>query len=231
MRTRGRGRGSVLRPATALAAALALSGCAGFQQITAVTTPAELYTLTPKSSFDPATPQVAAQLVVEEPTAASGVSTDRIAVMPNPLRMQYFPVARWVDRAPLMVQTLLLESFENSGRIAAVGRSAVGLRADYSLVTDLREFQARLPEGAAPGDIVEVLVRLNIKIVDSRTDRIVGSRSFEDREPSASNAMLDVAMAFDGALGTVMRRAVEWTLATVAEREAELGGRRDRFGY
>lgn len=231
MRTRGRGRAPGLRAAAALTAALALTGCAGFQQITAVTTPAELYTLTPKSTFDPAMPQVAAQLVVEEPTAASGVNTDRIAVMPNPLRMQYFPVARWVDRAPLMVQTLLLESFENSGRIPAVGRSAVGLRADYSLVTDLREFQARLPAGASPEDTVEVLVRLNIKIVDSRTDRIVGSRSFEDDERAASDAMLDVALAFDGALGTVMRRAVEWTLSTIAEREDELGERRDRFGY
>jgi cholesterol transport system auxiliary component len=227
MRTRGRG----LRAAAALAALLAVSGCAGFQQITAVTTPAELYTLTPKSTFDPATPEVAAQLVVEEPTAASGLNTDRIAVMPNPLRMQYFPVARWVDRAPLMVQTLLLESFENSGGIGAVGRSAVGLRADYSLVTDLREFQARVPPGARPDDPVEVVVRLNVKIVDSRSDRIVGSRSFENERRAESNAMFDVALAFDAALGSVMRDAVEWTLVRVAEREAEMGSRRGSFGY
>lgn len=205
--------------ALALAASLALSGCAGFENITSVTTPAELYVLTPKSSFDPATPAVAAQIVVEEPSAAAGLNTDRIAVMPTPLRVQYFPVARWVDRAPLMVQTLLLESFENSGRVPAVGRSAVGLRADYALVTDLREFQARVPRGAGPEDPLEVMVRLNVKVIDARDDRIIGSLSFADVERAGSNGMQDVAAAFDRALGDAMREAVEWTLEIVHARE------------
>lgn len=213
---RGAGR------ALAALAALALSGCAGFQQLTQVTVPVELYVLTPKSTFADDTPEVSAQLVVEEPTAAGAVNTDRIAVMPNALRVQYFPVARWVDRAPLMVQTLLLESFENSGRIGAVGRSAVGLRADFALVTDLREFQARVPpDGSAP---LEAVVRLNVKVIDARDDRIVGSRSFERRRPAATFEALDVVAAFDAALGAVMGRSVEWTLGVIAERERERPG-------
>lgn len=221
----------IMRGAAAAAVLTVLGGCAEFNQIRSVATPAELYLLTPKSSFDPATPDVAAQIVVEEPTAAAGVATDRIAVMPNPLRMQYFPVARWVDRAPLMVQTLLLESFENSGRIPSVGRSAVGLRADYAVVTDLREFQARVAEGATSEDPVEVVVRLNVKIIEQRGDRIVGSRSFERVHRAEGVQMLDVAMAFDRSLGAVMREAVEWTLREVSAREAELRRRGEWAGY
>ena len=37
------------------------------------------------------------------------------------------------------LQTLIIESFENSGRIVAVGRESVGLRADFTLKTELRE--------------------------------------------------------------------------------------------
>jgi cholesterol transport system auxiliary component len=47
----------------------------------------------------------------------------------------------WVDTAPRLVQTLLVESFENSRKIIGVGRQSVNLRTDYALIIDLREFQ------------------------------------------------------------------------------------------
>ena len=43
-----------------------------------------------------------------------------------------------------MVQTLLVESFENTGKIVAVARKATDIRADYVLKTDLREFPGRV---------------------------------------------------------------------------------------
>ena len=127
--------------------AFGVPGCAGLTTLNNVTRPVALYSLTPKSTYDPDLPAILAQLVVEEPTAAGAVNTTRIAVRPNPYQVQYFPDARWVDRAPLLVQTMLVESFENTGKVAAVGRQAIGLSSDFTLVTDLREFQAELGDG------------------------------------------------------------------------------------
>ena len=79
--------------------ALSLSGCAGLEQLSRVATPTDLYTLSPKNTFDEALPRVDSQIVVEEPTAAASVDTDRIAVKPSPLRVQYFPGARWWSSA------------------------------------------------------------------------------------------------------------------------------------
>lgn len=204
-----------LRAALAAVAALALAGCAAIPgTLAGIAEPTSLYILTPKSTF-PEVPQVTRQLVVEAPTAAAGINTDRIAVQPNPLSMEFFGGARWVDRAPLMVQTLLIETFENSRGIAAVGRSAVGLRADFTLVTDLREFQARVRPDDPQGP-VEVLVRLNLKVVDSYDDRIVGSESFQQVARAASNDMLDVVAAFDEALGRAMRDSVIWSLGVMS---------------
>ena len=62
--------------------------------------------------------------------------------MPEPTRFDYYALANWTDRAPLMVQGLVVESFENSGRIVAVGREAVGLKPDFVLKIEIREFQA-----------------------------------------------------------------------------------------
>ena len=127
-----------------------------------------------------------------------------------------------------MVQRLLIESFENTGKVGSVAPSAVGLRADYTLTTDLREFQAELPPGAdtAEGATTPVTahVRLNVKIVQQPQGLIIGSRSFERKRKAASNNMPDVAAAFDRALGGTMKHAVEWTIRSIAKRETGTRG-------
>ncbi|WP_415404468.1 ABC-type transport auxiliary lipoprotein family protein [Tateyamaria sp. SN3-11] len=194
----------------------ALTGCAGLASLTDVATPVDNYVLTPKSTFASSLPNLKYQIVVEQPTATAAVDTDQIAVQPNPLEVQYLPGARWVDRAPLIVQALLIESYENSQRVPAVGSSTIGLRADFLIVTDIREFQAIVPPGDSTAPL-RVDVRLNIKIVDAFEDRIIGSRSFEEIVPSTSDAPRDVVAAFDEALGDTMRDSVEWSIREISK--------------
>ncbi|MEM6372525.1 MAG: ABC-type transport auxiliary lipoprotein family protein [Pseudomonadota bacterium] len=194
---------------------LAVPGCTAISGLSAASTPNELYVLTPKSTFDADLPKLRYQIAVQEPTATASVDTDQIAVQPTPLRVQYLPEARWVDRAPLIVQSLMIESFENSGRVPAVGSSAIGLRADFLIVTDIREFQAIVPVDA-PDAPLEVDVRLNVKVIDAFSDRIIASRSFEEVTRSASDEASDVTQAFDLALGGTLRDAVEWSIRSIA---------------
>lgn len=202
-------------PACLMVMTLILTGCSGLSALTRVSRPNELYMLTPKSTFDEKLPRIAQQIVIEEPTATAAVDTDQIAVQPTSLRVQYLPRARWVDRAPLIVQALLIESYENSNRVDAVGRSAVGLRADYLIVTDIREFQALVPASEQADEGLNVNVRLNIKVIDSDLDRIIGSRSFEEVVRSKSDDVSDVISAFDEALGDTMRDSVEWSVRLI----------------
>ncbi|HAJ45956.1 MAG TPA: hypothetical protein DCL54_05180, partial [Alphaproteobacteria bacterium] len=134
-----------------------LSGC-GVSNILAGPAP-DLYVLSPKSTFPEDLPSVNWQLVVEEPSAARGLDTDRIAIAPTDLEVKYFPEARWADRAPRMVQSLIIQSFENSKRIVSVVRQQLGLRSDFVLKSELREFQAELRKEGP-----RVPVRLNLKV-------------------------------------------------------------------
>lgn len=209
------------RPVRAALGALALAllaGCTGLATLGAVTEPIELYEISPKSTYDPDMPEITAQLVVEEPTAASAVNTDRIAVKPNAFQVEYFPRARWVDRAPLMVQTRLVESFENTGKVGSVGRQAIGLTSDYTLVSELREFQAMVRDDRSGP--ISALVQLNIKIVKQPQGLIVASQSFGAEAEAASDDMTDVVAAFDAALGSTMREAVVWTVEQIARFSA-----------
>ena len=197
-----------------------LGGCAGLGTLQQAAKPNDLYLLTPKSTFSSSLPRLQKQIVVQEPTATAAVNTDQIAIQPTALQVQYLPRARWVDRAPLIVQALLVESYENSGKVAAVGRSTVGLRADYVIVPDLREFQGIVVSETEDAKTVRIEVRMNIKIIDEFEDKIIASSSFQENIVSASDQTADLVEAFDVALGKTMRDAVEWSVRKINSHAA-----------
>lgn len=181
-----------------------------------------VYDLTPKSTFEDNLPSVSWQLIVEEPGAARGLDTDRIVIRPSAYQILYIKGVKWSDRAPELVQVLLIESFENTGKIVGVGRRAIGLSGEFVLKSELREFQAErvLVNGAAS---VQVRVHIILKLVQRRKGVIFASQSFEVVAPAASDATIDLVHAFDDALGSVMKRAVGWTLRT-AQSQYETSG-------
>lgn len=188
--------------------AAALGGCGTLFKV-ATTTPS-LYTLVAAKGF-PAGPQVPWQLVVDEPVASRAIDTDYIALRPSTTELKYFDSARWAERAPRMVQTLLVESFENSGRIVAVGRQAVGLRADFNFVSELRDFQAEYPKGLGAPPVIRV--RLSVKMIVQPQQIIVAARGFESTRQLTKNDMPSIIAGFDDALGETLRQSVEWALA------------------
>ncbi len=179
--------------------------------ISGLRSPPQLYTLTPKSTFAEDLPAVDWQLLVEPPAAAAGLDSLRLALQSTPLKLDYFADVAWTDRAPQMVQTLIVESFENSGRIVSVGRESIGLRANYVLKTELREFQAEYVENglSAPP---KIRVRMNAKLVEIPRRAIIAGDNFEATTAATSNTLDAIVNAFDDALGKVLRRMVEWTL-------------------
>lgn len=175
--------------------------------------PPNLYNITPKSTFSSDLPTVNYQLIIEEPIAAGGLDTDRIALRPHSTELQFFADARWTERAPKMLQTLLIESFENTNRIVAVGRQSIGLRSDYTLNTELREFQAEIDDETGA---ITIRVRINAKIIQHPKRVIIGSQSFEHLvEVDRGGGMGAIVVGFDTATGRVMKKLVEWTIKTI----------------
>lgn len=219
------GRRRALQVLGAGAGAAALAACS--VSLPGSGAPPRIYVLTPKSTFDEDVPNVEWQLLVESPNAAAGIASARIALRRSLIELQYYARAAWTDGAPKMIQTLMIESFENSERIVSVGRQAIGLRSDFILKTDLREFQAEymsengepLPEGATPF----IRVRLNGKLVKMPERQIVGSQTFEYRLPAPGPSMEEVVAGFDETLGKILKRMVGWTLTKGEEvmRDAE----------
>lgn len=209
-----------LRCLAVAVATLALSGCIDLP-ISKDDAP-RLYVLTPKSTFPEDLKAVKWQLLVDSPVSPAGLNTARIALQDSPIELRYFSLASWTDFAPSMVQALTVESFENSGKIVSVGREQIGLRADFLLKTELREFQAeyeeRLPANTtALGPTASppwARVRINAKLVKMPQREIVAHQTFERRIRAKANTMSDIIDAFDEALGKTLKSMVVWTLET-----------------
>ncbi len=185
---------------------LLAAGCAGVLPGQGVAP--DLYTLSPKSTYSKDLPRASWQLVIEIPVTNESLNTLRIALRQDPLTLDYYKNVRWTERAPVMVQTLLIESFENTGKIVAVARKATDLRADYVLKTDLREFQAEY-DGTGPPF---AHVRVNAKLVKLPQRTIIASHTAERRVRAEGNDMRQIIYAFDGALGGTLKTIVEWAL-------------------
>jgi len=194
----------IVRLAVCAAATASLAGCALLQ----AADPQDLYTVTPKSTFEPDLPAVYWQLTVEAPAAAANLNTGRIAIAMTPTSSDYYAKAAWTDRAPLMVQTRIVDSFENTRKIVAVARESIGIRANYVLQPDLRNFEALYYYGEPP----IVRVRIIAKLVRMPDRQIIGVASFERCVRARADKIPKVVEAFDQALGGVIKQLVSWTL-------------------
>ncbi len=202
----------------ALTLALSFAACTPF----ALTrrTPPSLHRLTPKTSFDATLPDLGQRLMIEPPSAASGLNTARIALRPDPMGLDFYADAQWVEVVPVMVQVLLLESFDASGVFDVLSPESTGLRPDFVMRVFIREFQAEYDDGLDQPPLVNV--HLQVRLL--RTPRRESLATFNSSEiVRAAGTSLDrVILAFDLALGRVQRRIVEWTVEQVvaADRRA-----------
>ena len=192
------------------ATAIALASCA---KLLGVSMPGNLYRVTPKSTYPPGLPRLPQQLLVDVPLAPAGLDTARIALTRSVVSIDYFADSEWTESVPRLVQTALLESFENSKTITAIDRESIGLRSDFILRTEIRHFEAVYD---APNRAPDVWVAINVRLVDSAERRIVAQAAFEGRTAAAANDVASIVLAFDEALGSVMKDIVVWTVTNPA---------------
>ncbi len=153
-------------------------------------------------------------LIIENPGASRAYDTTKIAVSPTNGRIEYFGGGEWASRAPVVVQMAMIQAFEDSGRILAVGnRADIGL-SDYALQTDIRRLDLDVAGGKRSAR-VDVYVRLT-----NGRSKVFAARSFKAVAPARSDSGDDVAAAFDAALKTVVVDVANWTFAEGADDDA-----------
>ena len=174
---------------------VALAGCSSILG-SGPREPTTIYAPEVRVAADPAWPTVAWSLVIAKPTAARVVDSPRISVRPTPGELQVYRGVSWAQPATELVQDAVQRTLEDSGRIPAVASADAGILGDYKLVMDVRRFEADYAGAALPSAVVEI----NAKLVSSRDQRVVASRTFLQQQPATSVEVAQVAQAFEAAL-------------------------------
>lgn len=186
-----------------IAAACAASGCVSLLPETAP----------PKPRYHITTPNTAAlegdrlnwSLVIDDPRTTRAYDSVRVAVTPAPGKIEYFAGAEWADRAPRLFQTALVQTFEDAGRIIAVGdRGAVPV-GDVILQTDIRRMHYNVRNRSGQADVA-IYARLG----DGKGG-VYAVRRFMASTPAKGDNADAVIAAFNASFESLIPEIVTWT--------------------
>ena len=147
-----------------------------------------------------------AQIAIREPVTSLDLDSQRILVRTSPETVAYLTGAQWADRLPTLIQTRLVQTFQNAHLLDSVGRAGAGFSSNFSLELDVRAFELDAKR-------VQGVVDIAAKIVDDRGGRIVASRIFRMEAPSAGTSGVQASVALNTALSAVMTQIVAFTVA------------------
>ncbi|MCQ4319468.1 ABC-type transport auxiliary lipoprotein family protein [Stutzerimonas stutzeri] len=154
-------------------------------------------------------------LRIHTPHASRILAGPRIAVVPDGNRISSYQGARWGDAAPTLLRDRLIEQFRQSGPVAVSSEDS-NLFAELELFSDLRAFQSVYVDGQP-----QVLVRLDAQLASAGDQRILASRRFEIRQPSASPQLESVVAAFGRASDELSRQLQRWTIDAAKSQSAQ----------
>ena len=193
--------------ALAIGLALALTGCiGGGGGIEAI------YQLEALDAPQPPGGSSSAQILVPEPRALRALATDKIAVKPTPLTLSYYPSVVYQDAAPKVLQYVLLNTFQNSGRVRAVGLPGESLLINYQVVTEIRAFQIE----TFAGDRARVEVAA--KLLNDANGRVIANQVFSAAVPIAGDGPDAAAEGMNRAAQALALEVVGWTLRQIGSR-------------
>jgi cholesterol transport system auxiliary component len=170
--------------------------------------PATIYAPDPRVAPDASWPHVTWQLEIARPDAARTIDSLRIAVRPTPGELQVYKGASWARTPSEQIQDAVLLALEDSQKITGVAPKASGMAADYTLLMELRRYDADYAGRPVPAATIE----LNAKLLHSPDQAIVASRTFLQAVPAGATDTASVAQAFGTALGAIAHDVGGWTL-------------------
>jgi len=145
------------------------------------------------------------QLLVAEPTALKALDSENIVVRLSNSEVQYLANSQWSDRLPRMVQSKLVEAFQDTGRLGGVGRPGQGLAIDYQVVTDIRAFEVDTKNNVAN-------IEISVQLLNDRNGTVRAQDVFRASARVSGTGNANFVNALDSAFAAASREIVAWTL-------------------
>ncbi|WAT28863.1 ABC-type transport auxiliary lipoprotein family protein [Pseudomonas sp. GXZC] len=169
--------------------------------------PSDVYRLASAQTTNQAAP-VSWSLRVNKPQTSEFLDSPRIAVVPNGDLISSYANSRWSDPSPVLLRNRFMDGFQRDGRVTLLSTDDTNLQSDYELGGQLQAFQSEYH-----GSAVEVVIRLDARLVRGSDQRIVASRRFEVRQPVADTKVPAVVAGFGQAGDQLNKQVVDWVVS------------------
>lgn len=154
-----------------------------------------LYTLNaPIVSASPAGATAPVSLRILMPQITPGLETEKIAVRKGDNQLDYYNGVRWAGNVPSLVQSLLVQGFDATGRVQSVSNDLVAVKQGYHVLIEVRDFQAEDKNGHTQAHLA-----MAVKLIDANKNTIILTRFYNETENAAAEIMPEIAAAFDRA--------------------------------
>lgn len=154
----------------------------------------------------PKTPQ--GQLLIPEPDILGKLFNDEIQVRSAAGTPAASFEAKWPDTLSRVLQSRIIQSFENANYLKALGRQPEGLKVDYQLLIDVRSFQVQTSLKSAAD------ISFSAKII-GENGQILGARIFQASVPATVSDEASIAASLNEAFGKAVTELVVWTCKTI----------------
>ncbi|MEX5544485.1 ABC-type transport auxiliary lipoprotein family protein [Pseudomonas pergaminensis] len=168
--------------------------------------PSDVYRLSSAQATSQAAP-VSWSLRVNKPQTSEFLDSPRIAVVPNGDLISSYANSRWSDPSPVLLRNRFMDGFQRDGRVTLLSTDDTNLQSDFELGGQLQAFQSEYH-----GSAVEVVIRLDARLVRGSDQRIVASRRFEVRQPVSDTKVPAVVAGFGQAGDQLNKQVVDWVV-------------------
>jgi cholesterol transport system auxiliary component len=199
-----------MRKAVLVVATLACGGCGSLLETDLPVSTSYVLASAPAASTGVTRSE--ADLSIGRPDLAPGLDTERIAVLKG-RQLDYYRGAQWGGRATEIVQTLMVESFEDQQLFRSVTAEQSRVSSEYVLDVSVRDFQAEYASGNdVPTAHVTIVGRL-IRVADRQ---LVETFAATAESRASDNRMAAVAAAFETAAQKVVLELAQKTATAIA---------------
>lgn len=203
----------------ALVLVLVLGGC----MLTGPTSSVSIVAPQVEMTVDPDWPEVNWSVQVQRPQTDQMRDSDRMLVRVSRSRLQPFPAAAWLDSMPGMFQALMIRKLEDAGRFSGVGRTG-GMRSRFSLVTEIRHFEA-VDDGQSG---LGVHLAMQANLIHQSSGRVVATRTFDEQARAPGKDLDQLVETFERAMGALLADLTGWLLSEGEAASLESEQWRDR---
>ena len=144
-------------------------------------------------------------LLVSPPRALTGHDSRRMLYTEQPYELRHFVYNEWSDRPAVMLEPLIVQAMESTGRFRAVVGISNGIMPDFRLDTRI---VGMYQDFSTDPSLARVTLRFQLIDLDERT--VLATSLFEEVEPAPSDDPYGGVIAINVALTRVLERAAQF---------------------